>query len=460
MEKFRIQPKDIEIPEENPFKYDQLGRRKLIESLTNLMGAIEGPCVIAVDAPWGAGKTTFLRMWSQHLRNQKFPVVEFNAWETDFSDDPFVALCAEMNRGFGKGEGTGPAIEFKEAAVEVIKHIGSNTVEKVTGGLVVPTKLLADLVDTATQERLDKYQKAQKVIEEFKEKLESMTDALTTEVEQTDADDQKPLVVMIDELDRCRPTYAVELLETTKHLFAVDQVVFVLAVNRSELQHAVKALYGNEFKADGYLRRFIDLDVRLPEPYLENFLNDLLDSMGLKDDYWFEKLLKSFFRASSPPLRDIAQTVHRLGLVLNSLPDSNNSVAKMTAVALILRTLDEELYHRFARRDISDLDLANEIFKPSSSISNWRWTQEGVMFQTGIVRAYWQMINNTKPTPLEGEIQRHIESEEDGIVNGALQTGQSVARDALKYPHHTTPLFRSAYEHIELMFSLIDDKSE
>ena len=72
MEKFRIQPRDIEVPEENPFENDRLGRQIMIESLTYLADATEGPCVITVDAPWGAGKTTFLRMWSQHLRNQKF----------------------------------------------------------------------------------------------------------------------------------------------------------------------------------------------------------------------------------------------------------------------------------------------------------------------------------------------------------------------------------------------------
>ena len=249
-------------------------------------------------------------------------------------------------------------------------------------------------------------------------------------------------------------------LETAKHLFAVDRVVFVLAVNRTELQHAVKALYGNEFKADGYLRRFIDLDVHLPEPNLDNFMDELFASMGLKDNYWFEKLLKTFFSASSPPLRDIAQTVHRLGLVFNSLPDSKNSVARMAAVALILRTLDEELYHRFAKIDISDLELVNEIFNSSSSITHWRWTEEGVMFQTGICRAYRQLINNNEPTPLEDEIQRRIDGEADGTVNGALQTGRSIARNALEYTHSTIPLFRSAYEHIELMFSLIDEKSE
>ena len=88
MGKFRIQPKDIEIPEENPFKNDRLDRLKLIKSLTYLVGATEGSCVIAVDAPWGTGKTTFLKMWSQHLRNRNFPVVEFNAWETTSQTTP------------------------------------------------------------------------------------------------------------------------------------------------------------------------------------------------------------------------------------------------------------------------------------------------------------------------------------------------------------------------------------
>ena len=458
MEKFRIQPKDIEIPEENPFENDRLDRRKLIESLTYLIGATEGPCVIAVDAPWGAGKTTFLRMWSQHLRNQKFTVVEFNAWETDFTDDPFMALCAELTGVLNAEEGTelsGKMDKVKEKMWLIFQHIGSNAVRHLTAGFFDPNAIMAaqskQATETQVEERLNGYREAKGAILTFRQTLEDLAAELSG---------SGPLMVMIDELDRCRPLYAVELLETAKHLFAADQVVFVLAVNRTELQHAVKALYGNEFKADGYLRRFIDLDIHLPEPNLDNFVNELFVSMGLKDNYWFEKLLTSFFRASSPPLRDIAQTVHRLGLVLNSLPDKENAVARMTAIALILRTLDEGLYHRFAKRGISDLDFANEIFNPSSSITHWRWTEEGVMFQTGIARAYWQMINNTKPTPLEDEIQRRFNSEEDGVVSGALQTGWSIARKLLEYKDPTIPLFRSAYEHIELMFSLIDENSQ
>ena len=84
---------------------------------------------------------------------------------------------------------------------------------------------------------------------------------------------QHPLVVVIDELDRCRPSYAVELLKAAKHLFAVDGVVFVLALNRSELSHSIGALYGGKFDATGYLRRFIDVDFRLPDPDRAAFID-------------------------------------------------------------------------------------------------------------------------------------------------------------------------------------------
>ena len=67
--------------------------------LTHLAGNLEGPCVLAVDAAWGTGKTTFIGMWSQHLRNQGFPVVPFNAWETDFSGDPLLTLTSELTEG-------------------------------------------------------------------------------------------------------------------------------------------------------------------------------------------------------------------------------------------------------------------------------------------------------------------------------------------------------------------------
>ena len=86
----------------NPFEHDKLDRKVTVETLTQLVSSIEGPCVLALDALWGAGKTTFLNIWTQYLRDEGFTVVKFNAWETDFSGDPFVALCTEMTTSLDK----------------------------------------------------------------------------------------------------------------------------------------------------------------------------------------------------------------------------------------------------------------------------------------------------------------------------------------------------------------------
>ena len=90
------------------------------------------------------------------------------------------------------------------------------------------------------------------------------------------------VIILVDELDRCRPIYAIELLERVKHLFDTEGIVFVLGVDRKQLSHSVKALYGATFDAAGYLRRFIDIDYKLPLPQPGDFCSHLLDVYGVK----------------------------------------------------------------------------------------------------------------------------------------------------------------------------------
>ena len=92
----RMRPIDIEVPDDDPFANDRLDRRDQAEAVAAILARIEGPFVIAIDAPWGEGKTTFLRLSQTHLRAKEFLVVSFNAWETDFCDDPFIALTREV----------------------------------------------------------------------------------------------------------------------------------------------------------------------------------------------------------------------------------------------------------------------------------------------------------------------------------------------------------------------------
>ena len=194
-ERVRIQPCEIDVPQDNPFENDRLGRQEPAEILTHLLGSLEGPCVLAIDAMWGNGKTTFLRMWAQHLRNEKFPVVEVNAWETDHAGDPFVALSSELTKGLREYEGPDKGLTEKitNAATGVLQSVNPGLVQSAIASIPLP---MAQTLASLAKERLSGYQAAQKSVKAFRRVLQNMAKTLS------ESHQDRPLVVMIDELDR------------------------------------------------------------------------------------------------------------------------------------------------------------------------------------------------------------------------------------------------------------------
>ena len=297
---------------------------------------------MAVDAAWGAGKTTFLKMWAQHFRNEGFPVVEFNAWETDFTDDPFVALASEITgglSGWNAREVNYKVARAKRIAKDVARWVGPGGIRLASGFVPVVGTELGNVASAYAEKRLADYPRARRSIVEFKSELAGLADALW------ESGGHKPLVVFIDELDRCRPSYAIELLETGKHIFSVDHVVFVLAVNRAELGKSVKVLYGDEFDAMGYLKRFFDVDFVLPPPDRERFIDGLIKAVGM-EDYLTRtsdqatkvaggaalEVIRTFFGRDGLSLRTVGQAIHRFGLVLSSLSDDETGFIRTLAV--------------------------------------------------------------------------------------------------------------------------------
>lgn len=376
----RIQPLEIEVPETDPFKYDLLDRKEPAEVLTHLIGSIEGPCVFAVDSMWGSGKTTFIKIWAQLLRNQGFPVIEFNAWSTDYSKDPFLALSTEINEGIRNCGGKTTQIDkMVDATVEVVRWVAPIAVRLGMSEMLNFDPSTVNVIGQGSasyiKEKLAAYGKGKETITDFKQTLSE------TATEVTESHGFRPLVVLIDELDRCRPSYAVELLEIAKHLFTVDHIVFVLAINRTELSHSIKALYGSSFNAERYLRRFFDVSFRLPEPDRQRYVRSLLKTIGIEDCFKQFKdreergdvdivrdLLKTFFSSHDLDFRSITQAIHHLGLVFGSLRDDHHSFAISTTVALILRTIDLDLYYRFTRGEVPDSDVVENVYSRPGTI--------------------------------------------------------------------------------------------
>lgn len=381
----RVQPREIEVPQEDPFKHDLLERKEAVETLTHLIGNLEGPCVLSVDAVWGSGKTTFMKIWAQHLRNQGFPVVEFNVWETDFSENPFLTLSTELTEGLESRE-----MEDMSETIETLKNASQAVfrwaVPKAAGVLLSQAPLvgpqLAEFATSLVEDQFSRHSETRKSVKSFKTVLQGAAGRLS------EASGDHPLVIMIDELDRCRPSYAVELLEIAKHLFSVDHIIFVLAVNCDQLAHSIKAVYGSEFDAVGYLRRFFDVDFKLPEPDRQAFIENQLEETGIYDYFKqfpdkhrqyaqiyrqkelardkargkLQAILYLFFGSSDLSLRTISQAIHRLGLLYASLPDDRPDYGCATVAALILRTLDPTLYSRFVAGEVSDKEVVETIF--------------------------------------------------------------------------------------------------
>ena len=288
---------EIKITAEAPFANDAAERKQPIERLTYLVESTEQPFVLSIEAPWGWGKTTFVRMWKAHLESKGHICLHFNAWENDFVDDPLVAFLGEMRGlieketkslneteplkkywGVVKGIGAGVLRKGFPLAVQMVTHgvLSQEAIKQAAGALAEKTDEIAEFASTLAKDRLEKYESEREGIRAFRSNLEKLAEEVITK-----GGRKSPLVFFIDELDRCRPDFAVALLERIKHLFNVPRVVFVLAVAREQLNQSVKALYGLEMDPDGYLRRFIDLAYSLPPPTTRNFVESLSRRFGM-----------------------------------------------------------------------------------------------------------------------------------------------------------------------------------
>ena len=252
---------------------------------------------------------------------------------------------------------------------------------------VVKTEPSDDLPEPLT------YIEAKEAISSFKNALANTSEKLS------EKHSGKPLIVAIDELDRCRPSYAVELLEIAKHFFSVKNIVFVLTVDKTQLSHAIKAIYGNDFDAIGYLRRFIDLDFRLPDPDRTDLMDHLMDNTGINAFFekypgssWgrssdSKKLLKAFLSLPALSIRQIQQTLHHLGLVLASLNINNEIAYGAIAVLTILKTIDPDIYRRYVQADTTDKEVSEHIFTVPG-LQSIKGTTNETLFEALLIMGY------------------------------------------------------------------------
>lgn len=265
------------------FQEDVFKRNADVVAFVSLLNDIDGPYSIAIDGKWGSGKTFFVKqakmmieaynefcnphnedslsvikgvvngdtIFETKITEHPQVPVYYDAWLYDNDCDPLLSLVYEIIRT------TDSDYKFKlnedfigalTGVIDAVKGISlSSTLSAFSGKDVMEHIRASRVVDGQ--------------IEDF---LESLI-----------VEKGNRLVIFIDELDRCRPSFAIQLLERIKHYFSHDFITFVFSVNLEELQHTVKAYYGTGMNANRYLDRFFNMRTSLTIPTMANFYNKI-----------------------------------------------------------------------------------------------------------------------------------------------------------------------------------------
>lgn len=365
-------PPEVDLPEDAPFAHDQLGRKAEAEQLTIMLDHSPTPLVIGLDAAWGTGKTTFVKMWSRHLAKNGYKTVYFNAWETDFVTEPLIALVGEVGALLPASKRTAQATyeKLKTTTGLILKKATPIAARLLTAGLVElrpgdlqlsPEELekaLAETAEKVVEDAIDQYQRHRNEVSEFRKTLSKVV-AL--------AAGDRPLIFFIDELDRCRPTFAIELLERVKHLLEVQGIIFIFSIHREQLAHSLKAIYGQDFDAEGYLGRFFHLIYRLAVPHRRQYTEYLLREVRLSQSM-VGSYLGFLMDYLCFTLREQQQCVARTALVLR-IAGTGRDDPSVYGALLAIREWKPNLYAGFLRGD----KTADDVLEALSAVDTDAW---------------------------------------------------------------------------------------
>jgi len=283
---------------------DYLDRKTDAEFLINYLisrveakrkNGLEASYSLNIDARWGDGKTFFLERLGRQIEKEGHISVHINAWKDDHASDPLVpissAIDAVLKAHVPKVEKTSAYHSFAKTGGKIVyagakafartfakKHLGQsidelmsesaddNVVEGIDAGIDKTIEELEASAGKFFEASVAEFRLEQNSIISFRNTLSGLITSISSK------ETAKYLFVLVDELDRCKPTYAIALLERVKHLFSADNVIFIFGTNVEQLSHSVNGAYGGDFDGRNYLNRFFDRTYKFKEPKVFDFI--------------------------------------------------------------------------------------------------------------------------------------------------------------------------------------------
>lgn len=335
------------------FEDDILDRKTLSKQLSDLVERIEDPVVLSLDDKWGSGKTFFLKRWvaAHTIENEcTATTVYFDAFENDYLTDPLVSLITAVSARTADSQGA-TVRNLKEVAAKLAKPALSVALSVATFGAKQHLNELGDAVaEVVSGEAKDTVEDLWGAEKDRKEAVSDFKNLLS------DLAEKSPLVIVVDELDRCRPDYALNVLEIIKHFFSVPKVHFILGVNGKALENSVKARYGADIDAERYLRKFINVSFSLPREIgvrrevdvISKYASNLALEMELPDRVSARciSLLTYVSKTHDVSLRDVGKIFSKVALLPSEALNSELMQGYVDVISALLVTsvVDPQLH--------------------------------------------------------------------------------------------------------------------
>ncbi len=303
----------VETNNTGAFGDDKLNRKFLAENLKRILLHTDYN-VFSINAPWGGGKSYFIENLAELIGNKAI-CISYNAWESDFYNNPLVPLVTEIMYKLEqvipeKDEIFKDLIETKKTIKGIFDKITFNASIAAFGITYDPNKPTVESDYIA--------------LKNLKEKLRNGLGFIQEKL-------NKNIIIFVDDLDRCNPKYAIETLETIKHFFGIKNIIFVLAVDKKQVENIVKTIYGiapETSDIEGYLKKFIDVEFNLPEPDYKEFINFHMQPIQKVSKYFQEtyryyaygEIINGQYIDNVEYKGLIANTVEKLVSILNFTP--------------------------------------------------------------------------------------------------------------------------------------------
>ena len=309
-------------------KEDKLNRSEFLDNIFKIIDNFSDlnntGLTIILNGKYGSGKTTVLDFLEERCKtsNNEYNTIRYNAWENNTFDNPMISILYKISELENLSD------KALEAIQNIIRNLPSAAIKFVSNKYGIN---IGDLTNKSNIfNEIKNYNNA---INDFKNLLKAECQ-------------NRKLIFLVDELDRCLPEYQIKTLENLYHLLDIPNLTVIIAIDRTLLENAIQKEFGNELDTYSYLAKFIKYEIELPNEETYNYVLELHD-YDCDNKQRITNVISNMFKSIELPIRECQRIIEELNLICKSGHYDMYWCPVIITFLLILKHKDNQIFNNY-----------------------------------------------------------------------------------------------------------------